>query len=699
MTTVKNAQQIENRWNDADAKGMGEAELLRYRSNLLGSDLTLTNFAGGNTSAKVMTPDPLTGEDVEVLWVKGSGGDLGSMGLDGFSTLYMDKLQSLKKKYRGLEFEDEMVGYLPFCTFNNNPRAASIDTPLHAFIPRPHVDHLHPDALIAIAASKNGEQITKDLFGGEIGWVPWQRPGFDLGLNIEAKYNENPKQKGIILGSHGLFTWGDNAKECYETTLEIIQKATDYLAEHAQDAPFGGEIKPALDAATRNTIAQTLMPILRGKLSQDQAKIGHFNDSDVVMQFVGSKQCRELAAMGTSCPDHFLRTKICPLVLDVDPAEIHDAAFEEKVDALFEEYAVNYAAYYERCKHANSPGIRDPYPVVILVPGVGMFTYAKDKATARISGEFYVNAINVMRGALAISEYVGLPEQEAFDIEYWLLEEAKLQRMPKPKSLSGKVALVTGGASGIGRAICSRLLEEGACVIVADFDSDAMAKAIEDFRKQYGKDHVDGRNFDVTNEEQVMAEIASSATAFGGIDILVSNAGIATSAPFEETTGALWNKNIAVMATGYFLVSREAFKVMKAQGLGGSIVFISSKNALVASKNASAYCTAKASELHLARCIALEGAADGIRVNTVNPDAVLQGSKIWQGNWKKERAEAYGLKEDELDAHYRNRSMLKRSVLPEDIAEGVYFFASERSAKSTGNILNVDAGVEGAFTR
>ena len=699
MATVNNAQQIENRWNDADADGMNESELLRYRSNLLGSDLTLTNFAGGNTSAKVLTPDPLTGEDVEVLWVKGSGGDLGSMGLDGFATLYMDKMESLKKKYRGLEYEDEMVGYLPFCTFNNNPRAASIDTPLHAFIPRPHVDHLHPDAVIAIAAAKNSEEITKDIFGEEIGWVPWLRPGFELGLMLEAKYNENPNQKGIILGSHGLFTWGNSAKESYETTLEIIQKATDYLADKAEDAPFGGEINPALDESVRDKIAQALMPILRGKLSHDQPKIGHFNDSDVVLQFVGSKQCKELAAMGTSCPDHFLRTKICPLVLEVDAGEITDAAFLERVDSEFEGYKANYEAYYERCKHDNSPGIRDAYPIVILVPGVGMFTYAKDKATARISGEFYVNAINVMRGAASISEYMGLPEQEAFDIEYWLLEEAKLHRMPKPKSLSGKVAMVTGGAGGIGRAICNRLLEEGACVVIADFDADAMAKAIEDFGRQYGKDNVAGSNFDVTNEEQVISEIASSATAFGGIDIFVSNAGIATSAPFEETTGALWQKNIDVMATGYFLVSREAYKMMQAQDLGGSIIFISSKNALVASKNASAYCTAKASELHLARCIALEGAAYGIRVNTVNPDAVLQGSKIWQGNWKKERAEAYGLKEDELDEHYRNRSMLKRSVFPEDIAEGVYFFASDRSAKSTGNILNVDAGVEGAFTR
>jgi len=696
---AKTAKQIENRWNDADASGMNESELLRYRSNLLGSDLTLTNFAGGNTSAKVATPDPLSGEDVSVLWVKGSGGDLGSMGLDGFSTLYMDKMESLKKKYRGLEHEDEMVGYLPFCTFNNNPRAASIDTPLHAFIPRSHVDHLHPDALIAIAAAADGIEITKKIYGDEIGWVPWQRPGFDLGLKIEECYNQNPNQKGIILGGHGLFTWADTAKDCYHVTLEIIQKAMDYLAENATDAPFGGKRIGTLSEERRIEYATALMPIFRGKLSQQQSKIGHFTDAPEVLEFVGSNRCAELAAMGTSCPDHFLRTKICPLLIDVDPAQTTPEAVAETLEQLFEDYAANYGAYYDRCKHDNSPAVRDPYPIIILLPGVGMFGFAKDKATARISSEFYTNAINVMRGATDVSEYVGLPEQEAFDIEYWLLEEAKLQRMPAPKSLSGKVALITGGAGGIGRAVAERFLREGACVMLADIDADALSGAESEFQSGFGKDNVSTVLIDVTSEEQVIAAYEATSQTFGGIDLLVSNAGIASAAPFEDTSLDLWNKNQAVMSTGYFLVSREAYKVMLAQGTGGSIVFVTSKNGLVASKNASAYCTAKASELHLARCMALEGADHGIRVNVVNPDAVLQGSKIWKGNWKKERAEAYGLEEEDLDAHYRNRSMLKRSVLPDDIAEGVYFFASEKSAKSTGNILNVDAGVEGAFTR
>jgi rhamnulose-1-phosphate aldolase/alcohol dehydrogenase len=700
MTVVKQAgRKIENRWSDAAAKGMSEPELLRYRSNLLGADLTLTNFAGGNTSVKVTTPDPLTRKSVEVMWVKGSGGDLGSMGLDGFSTLYMEKLQSLKGLYRGLGHEDEMVDYLPHCTFNNNPRAASIDTPLHAFIPRRHVDHLHPDALIAIAACADGERVMKEIYGDELGWVPWQRPGFDLGLKIEAKYNENPKRKGIILGSHGLFTWGDTAKECYETTLEIIQRAVDHLAAKASAAPFGGERIAALPEAERRRFAELIMPLLRGKLSREKPKIGHFTDGPEALQFAGSKRCVELAAKGTSCPDHFLRTKIWPLVIDIDPRKTGLDEAAKRLDALFEEYRARYEAYYMRCKHPHSPAMRDPYPVVVLVPGVGMFTFAADKATARIAGEFYVNAINVMRGASDVSSYVGLPEQEAFDIEYWLLEEAKLKRMPAPKSLAGKVALITGGAGGIGQAIARRFLKEGACVILADIDPKTLDETTAALRKEYGRDNVTGHVLDVTKEEAVVAKFRAAAADFGGLDILVSNAGIASAAPFDETSIELWNKNIAVMATGYFLVSREGYKLMKAQGTGGSIVFVSSKNALVASKNASAYCTAKASELHLARCIALEGAAHGIRVNVVNPDAVLRGSRIWQGEWKRERAEAYGLEEQQLEEHYRNRSLLKRSVFPEDIAEGVYFFASNLSAKSTGNILNVDAGIEGSFTR
>ncbi|MEC9196636.1 MAG: bifunctional rhamnulose-1-phosphate aldolase/short-chain dehydrogenase, partial [Pseudomonadota bacterium] len=667
---------------------------------LLGSDKRITNDGGGNTSAKVMQADPLTGEQAEVLWVKGSGGDVGSIKMDGFATLYMDKLRALKGKYRGVDFEDEMVGYLPHCTFNLNSRAASIDTPLHAYVPRKHVDHMHPDAIIAIAASKNSRELTAEIFGDQIGWLPWKKPGYELGLWLEKFCLENPDAKGVVLESHGLFTWDDDAKACYELTLEIINKAIAFFEEKTADVPaFGGAVHESLDADARRAVAARLMPAIRGMVSGQQHMVGHFDDSAAVLEFVNAADMRPLAALGTSCPDHFLRTKICPLVVDFDPAQNNIDAVLEGLPAQVAAYRDGYAAYYERCKHDNSPALRDPNAVVYLVPGVGMITFAKDRATARISGEFYVNAINVMRGASAVSEYCGLPEQEAFDIEYWLLEEAKLQRMPKPKSLAGRVALVTGGAGGIGAATAARYLSEGACVMLADIDEAALASTYVSLAGTFGKDVVRTVQMNVTDEAAVQAAYAYTAVEFGGVDILVSNAGIASSAPVEETTLELWNKNMSILSTGYFLVSREAFKVMRTQGIGGSVVFVASKNGLAASPNASAYCTAKASEIHLARCLALEGAEAGIRVNVVNPDAVLRGSKIWEGEWLNQRASTYGTDKEGLEEMYRNRSMLKRNVMPEDIAEAAYFFASEQSAKSTGNIINVDAGNVQAFTR
>lgn len=686
-------------WDAAHAATLSGPELLLYRSNLLGSDLRVTNYGGGNTSAKLTHSDPLTGQDVTVLWVKGSGGDLGSMALDGFSTLYLDKLQQLKGLYRGLEHEDEMVGYLPHCTFNLNPRAASIDTPLHAYIPYAHVDHMHPDAVIAIAAAARSQDLTAEIFGGEIGWLPWQRPGFDLGLKLEALARSNPKLRGIMLGGHGVFTWGDTAQDCYETTLRIINRADEWLRATVTGPAFGGPACAPLAESERRTIAAALMPALRGKISATQPKVGHFNDSPEVLEFVCAKDRDALAALGTSCPDHFLRTKIRPLVVPFDPQQPDLPATLAALDDAVAAYRADYAAYYERCRRPNSPKMRDPNAVVYLVPGVGMITFAADKATARIAGEFYVNAINVMRGANGADRYVGLDEQEAFDIEYWLLEEAKLQRMPKPKSLAGQIALVTGGAGGIGRATVESLLGEGAAVVLADIDADSLNATVQDFAKRFGKDRVTGVRVDVTDEASVTAGFEAAALAFGGVDLLVSNAGIASAAPVEETSLDLWNRNISVLTTGYFLVGREAFKVMKTQGTGGSIVFIGSKNALAASPNASAYCTAKAAELHLARCLALEGAPLGIRVNSVNPDAVLRGSKIWSGSWLQERAEAYNLSTDALEDHYRQRSLLKRSVYPEDIAAAVLFFCTGASAKSTGNILNVDAGNAAAFTR
>ena len=685
-------------WDDARAAGMSEPELLLYRSNLLGSDKRITNYGGGNTSAKAMERDPLTGEQVEVLWVKGSGGDVGTIGMDGFATLYMDKLRALKGLYRGPEHEDEMVGYLPHATWNLNPRAASIDTPLHAYVPARHVDHMHPDAIIAIAASADSKALTWKIFGDEIGWLPWRRPGYELGLMLERFCEENPEAKGVVLEAHGLFTWAEDAKDCYDLTLGTINRAIAWFDGEGGKGgkPFGGRAMAPLPRVARETVARHLMPAIRGMVSGGQHMVGHFDDSDAVLDFVSSKDLARLAPMGTSCPDHFLRTKIAPLVVPFD-GDVFETL--EALPGAVEDYRARYAAYYERCKRPDSPPMRDPNPVVFLIPGVGMATFAKDKATARIAAEFYTNAIGVMRGAEAASTYRGLPEQEAFDIEYWLLEEAKLQRMPKPRSLAGRVALITGGGGGIGRATAERYLAEGACVMLADIAEDALEEAAGAMREAHSEDAVRTVRMDVTDEHSVEDAFAAAAREYGGIDILVSNAGIASSAPVEETTLDLWNRNVSILATGYFLAAREAFKLMGAQGMGGAIVFVASKNGLAASPNASAYCTAKAAEIHLARCLALEGAEKGIRVNTVNPDAVLRGSRIWQGDWLQERADAYGKDAEGLAAHYRDRSLLKREVLPEDIAEAAYFLASDASSKSTGNIVNVDAGNKEAFTR
>ncbi|WP_296081608.1 bifunctional rhamnulose-1-phosphate aldolase/short-chain dehydrogenase [uncultured Agrobacterium sp.] len=691
---------LENRWDDAYAATLDEPGKLLYRSNLLGADKRITNYGGGNTSAKVWETDPLTSNKVRVMWVKGSGGDVGTIKLDGFATLYMEKLEALKGIYRGVEDEDRMVGFLPHCTFNLNPRAASIDTPLHGFVPFDHVDHMHPDAIIAIAASKNSRELTKEVFGSDIGWLPWRRPGFQLGLDLEAFVKANPDAKGVVLESHGLFTWDNDAKACYELTLSIINKAIEWFAAKTEGKTiFGGAVASALPKEKRRAIAARLMPEIRGRIGKDERKLGHFDDQDAVLEFVNSKELKPLGALGTSCPDHFLRTKIRPLILDLDTSKPDVDALLAGLDQALEDYRADYTRYYESCKHANSPKMRDPNPVIFLIPGVGMFSFAKDKATARIAGEFYVNAINVMRGASAVSEYKGLPEQEAFDIEYWLLEEAKLQRMPKPKSLAGRVAFITGGAGGIGRATAERLASEGACVVLADIDEGALDNTKGDFEKRFSADAVRTVKLDVTQEDAVLRAFAEATVEFGGIDILVSNAGIASSAPVEDTTLAMWNKNIDILATGYFLVSREAFRLFRRQKLGGNVVFVASKNGLASSPNASAYCTAKAAEIHLARCLALEGADSGIRVNTVNPDAVLRGSKIWNGEWREQRAASSKIEVDDLEEHYRKRSMLKLNVFPEDIAEAIYFLASDASAKSTGNIINVDAGNAQSFTR
>ena len=689
---MTNSVTVPSLWDDAKAAGLDEPGLLLYRSNLLGADLRITNFGGGNTSAKVETTDPLTKKLATVLWVKGSGGDIGSMKLDGFATLYLDKLESLKGLYRGLDQEDEMVHNLNHCTFNLNPRAASIDTCLHGYVPYPHVDHVHSDAVIAIAASQDSEKLTREVFGDEMGYLPWQRPGIDLGIKLGEMAKNNPKFVGVVLGSHGLFTWGPDSKSCYETTLRIINKAAVWLESHRKKPAFGGEAVKALGDQERRAVTIRLMPEIRGRISKTEMKVGHFTDAPEVLEFVNSKQLGELAPLGTSCPDHFLRTKIRPLIVPYDA----DAA---TLDRLIESYRADYAAYHQRCKRPNSPNIRDANAVIYLVPKVGMLSFARDKATARIAAEFYVNAINVMRGASGVSAYKGLPEQEAFNIEYWLLEEAKLQRMPKPKSLAGRVALVTGGAGGIGSAIAAKLMSEGACAVLADIDKKSLDETVANFAKAYGKDNVRGVLMDVTSEDAVINAVNDAIAAFGGLDIAVNNAGITLAAAVEDTTLELWNRNMAILGTGYFLVGREAYRLMKRQGIGGSMIFIGSKNAVAASPGASAYCSVKAAEVHLARCMALEGAPLGIRVNVVNPDAVLRGSKIWQGEWRQQRAASNKVKEEELEEHYRKRSLLQRSVFPEDIAEAVYFFASDLSAKSTGNFLNVDAGNAVSFSR
>jgi rhamnulose-1-phosphate aldolase/alcohol dehydrogenase len=683
---------IPSLWDDATAAELDEPGLLLYRSNLLGSDLRITNFGGGNTSAKVAMKDPLTGESVTVLWVKGSGGDLGSMKLDGFATLYMDKLELLKGLYKGREHEDAMVHALNHCIFNLNPRAPSIDTFLHGYVPYTHVDHVHADAVIAIAAAKDAERLTQEVFGSDMGYLPWQRPGFDLGIKLGQMARDNSKLVGVVLGSHGLFTWANGAKKCYETTLDIINKAALWLEQHRKKPSFRGQAVAALDPKDRLAAARRLMLEIRGRISKQEYKVGHFTDAPAVLEFVNAKQLDELAPLGTSCPDHFLRTKIRPLIVP------HDAS-GAALDELIESYRADYRAYYERCRHPDSPNIRDANAVIYLVPRVGMISFAKDSTTARIAAEFYVNAINVMSGASGVSQYRGLPEQEAFNIEYWLLEEAKLQRMPKARSLAGRIAFVTGGANGIGAAVALKFLSEGACVAIADIDQKALDERFAEFSKAYGKDNVLALKTDVTSEEAVKKSFDDTVNRFGGLDIVVNNAGIAIPAPVEDTSLEIWNKQMAILGTGYFLVGREGFRILKRQGLGGSMIFVGSKNGVVASAGTSAYGAIKAAEIHLARVMALEGAPLGIRVNTVNPDAVLRGSKIMSEDFRRSRAESLKIRPDELEEYYRKRSLLQRSVFPEDVAEGIYFFAADVSSKSTGNMLNIDAGHLASFTR
>lgn len=702
-------------WDETRAAELAgdEVALLIYRSNLLGADLRITNYGGGNTSCKVMDEDPLTGNPVEVMWIKGSGGDIGTLKKNGLAALYVDRLRSLKNVYRGIEHEDEMVKLFNHSIFDLNSKAPSIDTPLHGFLPFKHIDHLHPDAAIAIAAAKDGKQITEELFEGTIGWVNWQRPGFDLGLQLKACLDASPNIRGIMLGSHGLFTWGDTAYKSYINTLEIIEKCSEYLeTNYGKKGPiFGGKKIDSQADAKRKKQAVLLAPILRGFCSnadgflypegRSGGAIGHFTDDARVLEYINSNDLERLAPMGTSCPDHFLRTKINPLVLTLGASEdLTDVdAIKQKLTPAFEAYRKMYGEYYDNCKHPDSPSIRDANPVVILYPGVGMFTFAKDKQTARVAAEFYINAINVMKGAEAISEYTSLPRQEAFDIEYWLLEEAKLSRMPKPKALSGRIALITGSAGGIGKAIAKKFAEEGAVVILNDMNLERLSKAGEEFKAAYGKDTYTTVVLDVTSAEQISKAIATAVLAFGGVDLIVNNAGLSISKSIADHTEKDWDLLYDVLVKGQFLVTQAAVAVMKKQAIGGDIINIVSKNALVSGPNNAGYGSAKAAQLHLSRLNAAELGADKIRVNVINPDAVISDSNIWAGGWAEGRAKAYGITVDELPGFYAKRTLLNEVILPVDIANACFALTGGLLNKSTGNVINVDGGVASGFVR
>ncbi len=692
-------------WNEAKAAELAgdEVALLVYRSNLLGADLRLTNYGGGNTSCKAIAKDPLTGKDTEVMWVKGSGGDLGTMKRNGLAALHMDRLLNLKNIYRGIEHEDEMVELFNHCIYDLASKAPSIDTALHGFLPFKHIDHLHPDAAIAIAAAKDGKQITKDLFGGKIGWVKWQKPGFDLGLLLKECLDENPGIRGIMLGSHGLFTWGDTAYESYLNTLEVIEMCAQYLEDnYGKKGPvFGGAKIESLPKEERLAKAAELAPVLRGFCSSQTKMIGHFTDDDRVLQFINSNDLDRLAPLGTSCPDHFLRTKISPLVLNLATDEdlTNTSVIKEKIAPLFETYRKMYAEYYNTCKHSNSPAIRDANPVIILYPGVGMFSFAKDKQTTRVASEFYINAINVMRGAEAVSEYTSLPRQEAFNIEYWLLEEAKLQRMPKPKALTGRIALVTGSAGGIGKAIAKKFAEEGACVIINDINEERLQGAMEEFQQLFGRDTAASTLLDVTDNVTIEKAFAATVLAFGGVDIIVNNAGISISKSITDHTIADWDKLYDTLVKGQFLVSKAGAAIIRKQAIGGDIINIVSKNAVVSGPNNAGYGSAKAAQAHMSRLLAAELGGDKIRVNSVNPDAVIADSNIWAGGWAEGRAKAYGITVAELPAYYAKRTLLNETILPIDIANACFAFVGGLLSKSTGNALNVDGGVAAGFLR
>jgi rhamnulose-1-phosphate aldolase/alcohol dehydrogenase len=674
-----------------------EVKALLERSNRLGSDPANTNYAGGNASAKAAVADPVTGRPVELLWVKGSGGDLGTLTESGLAVLRLDRLRALVDVYPGVDREDEMVAAFDYCLHGKGGAAPSIDTAMHGLVDPAHVDHLHPDAGIALACAADGEALTRQCFGDRVAWVPWRRPGFQLGLDIAAIQRDNPQAIGVVLGGHGITAWGSSSPECEANSLEIIATAQRFLAGHGRAEPFG----PVMDGyrplpeAERHARAAALFPVLRGLASTDARQVGHYTGSEVVLDFLSRDKHPHLAALGTSCPDHFLRTKVRPMVLDLPPT----ASLERVVGRLRELHAAyreDYRAYYRRHARADSPPMRGADPAIVLVPGVGMFSFGRDKQTARVAGEFYVNAINVMGGAEAVSTYAPIPEQEKFRIEYWALEEAKLQRMPKPKPLQTRVALVTGAGSGIGKAIARRLAAEGACVVVADLD----AGNAQTVASQLGSaDTTVAVTVDVTDEDQVAQALRQATLAFGGVDLVVNNAGLSISKPLLETTTGDWDLQHDVMARGSFLVSREAARVMVDQGLGGDLVYIVSKNAVFAGPDNLAYGATKADQAHQVRLLAAELGGHGIRVNGVNPDGVVRGSGIFAKGWGAQRAAVYGVPEDQLGAYYAQRTLLKREVLPEHVAAAVFALVAGDLSLTTGLHVPVDAGVAAGFLR
>jgi rhamnulose-1-phosphate aldolase len=672
-------------------------EQLIARSNRLGANRENTNYAGGNTSAKGTDTDPVTGEQVELLWVKGSGGDLGTLTEAGLAVLRLDRMRALPNVYPGVDREDEMVAAFDYCLHGKGGAAPSIDTAMHGLVDAAHVDHLHPDSGIAIATAADGEKLTREIFGDTVVWVPWRRPGFQLGLDIATIKNDNPQAIGCILGGHGITAWGATSEECEQNSLTIINTAKEYLAEHGRPEPFGAELPgyAALPADERRARAAALAPHIRAIASADKPMVGHFTDDDAVLDFLSRAEHPRLAELGTSCPDHFLRTKVKPLVVDLPAgAPLEDVV--ERLHELHSKYRADYRAYYERYADEDSPAIRGADPAIVLVPGVGMFSYGATKQTARVAGEFYLNAINVMRGAESVSRYEPIPESEKFRIEYWALEEAKLQRMPKPRSHAGRIALVTGSASGIGKAIATRLAAEGACVVIADLDQD---KAREVAAEIGGSDVAVGVRVDVTDAAQVRAALDEAVLAFGGVDLVVNNAGLSISKPLLDTTEKDWDLQHDVMAKGSFLVSQAAARIMIAQKLGGDIVYVSSKNSIFAGPNNVAYSAVKADQAHQVRLLAAELGEYGIRVNGINPDAVVQGSGIFAGGWGAQRAKVYGVAEEDLGAFYAQRTLLKREVLPEHCANAVAVITSAELDHTTGLHIPVDAGVAAAFLR